>query len=125
MNKPSISEHPDEGIVVSAWIQMGCERREVTFPVTKAELETLNDKSGGVAGNLESYIEEAVWDWIQCRYGWGWTTSMFNNDFSFMEDGESAFLCVTNELLNPRTVYKLVPRAIDRWREASDGLEPD
>ena len=50
---------------VNAWIQMGCERREVTFDVTEAEIERVGEKG------LEMYIEEAVEDWWRCRYGCG------------------------------------------------------
>lgn len=87
---------------VHAWIQMGCERREVTFEVTDAEIEEL-----GTDG-LEAYIEEAVVDWTWCRYGWGWSCALIRNDFGLNEDGESPNLDVTNEVLNPRTVRRLV-----------------
>ncbi len=83
---------------INAWIQMGCERREVTFDVSDEE---------GMDG-LEAYIEEAVMDWMQCRYGWGWSCDLMTNDFSFMEDAESPNLEVTNEVLNPRTERLLV-----------------
>ena len=87
---------------IKAWIQMGCERREVTFDVSAAErLEVGED-------GLELYIEDAVLDWIRCRYGWGWTCELIENDFSFMEDSESSGLVVTNEVLNPRTERSLV-----------------
>ena len=85
-----------------AWIQMGCERREVTFDVTEAEIERVGEDG------LEMYIEEAILDWIQCRYGWGWTCELIENDFSFMEDSESSGLVMTNEVLNPRTERSLV-----------------
>ncbi len=45
---------------IKAWIQMGCERRDVTFEVSDAERLKVG-KNG-----LEMYIEEAVLDWIQC-----------------------------------------------------------
>ena len=82
---------------VNAWIQMGCERREVTFDVTDVEMQEVG-KDG-----LETYIEEAVLDWIGCRYGWGWTCELIKNDFSFMEDNESPSLVMTGEVLNPQT----------------------
>ena len=84
---------------VNAWIQMGCERREVTFHVTDEEIRKVGEDG------LEMYIEDAVLDWIQCRYGWGWTCELLKNDFSFMEDNG---LVVTNEVLNRRTVRQLV-----------------
>ena len=87
---------------INAWIQMGCERREVTFDVTEAEIERVGDDG------LEMYIEDQVLDWIQCRYGWGWTCELIKNDFSFMEDSESSGLVMTNEVLNPRTERLLV-----------------
>ena len=87
---------------INAWIQMGCERREVTFDVTEAEIERVGDDG------LEMYIEDQVLDWIQCRYGWGWTCELIKNDFSFMEDSESSGLVMTNEVLNPRTERSLV-----------------
>jgi len=87
---------------INAWIQMGCERREVTFDVTEAEIERVGEDG------LEMYIEEAILDWIQCRYGWGWTCELIENDFSFMEDSESSGLVITNEVLNPRTERSLV-----------------
>ena len=87
---------------INAWIQMGCERREVTFDVTEAEIERVGDDG------LEMYIEDQVLDWIQCRYGWGWTCELIKNDFSFMEDSESSGLVMTNEVLNPRTERRLV-----------------
>ena len=71
---------------VNSWIQMGCERREVTSDVSKAEIERVGEDG------LEAYIEDAVLDWIQCRYGWGWSCSRMKNDFSFMEDSESVCL---------------------------------
>ncbi len=82
---------------INAWIQMGCERREVTFDVTDEEIERVGEDG------LEMYIEEAVMDWMQCRYGWGWTCEPIKNDFSFMEDSESSGLVMTNEVLNPST----------------------
>ncbi len=54
------------------------------------------------------YIEETILDWISSRYGWGWSCDFMTNDFSFLEDGESAGLVVTNEVLNPRTERLLV-----------------
>ena len=91
---------------INAWIQMGCERREVTFDVSEAEIERVGEK------RLEMYIEDQVLDWIRCRYGWGWTCELIENDFSFMEDSVSSGLVVTNEVLNPRTERLLVhPRA--------------
>ncbi len=91
---------------VNAWIQMGCERREVTFDVSESEIERVGEDG------FEMYIEEAVLDWMRCRYGWGWTCELIKNDFSFMEDNESPSLVVTNEVLNPQTVRQLVhPRA--------------
>ena len=88
---------------VKAWIQMGCERREVTFEVSEAEMREVG------ADGLEMYIEEAVLDWIECRYGWGWSCALMRNDFGHMEDGESPGLVRTNLVLNPRTVRRLVP----------------
>ena len=91
---------------IKAWIQMGCERREVTFDVSEAEIERVGEDG------LEMYIEEAVLDWISSRYGWGWSCDFMTNDFSFMEDNESPSLVMTNEVLNPRTERVLVqPRA--------------
>ena len=87
---------------IKAWIQMGCERREVTFDVSEAEIERVGEDG------LEMYIEDQVLDWMRCRYGWGWTCQLIKNDFSFMEDNESPSLVVTNEVLNPRTERKLV-----------------
>ena len=91
---------------VKAWIQMGCERREVTFDVSEAEIETVGD-------DLEGFIEDQVLDWMQCRFGWGWSCDLIENDFGHMEDGESPpGLVATNEVLNPRTERVLVqPRA--------------
>ncbi len=91
---------------IKAWIQMGCERREVTYDVSEAEIERVGEDG------LEMYIEEQVLDWMRCRYGWGWPCNLMANDFSFMEDTESPSLEVTNEVLNPRTERLLVqPRA--------------
>ena len=87
---------------VKAWIQMGCERREVTFDVSEAEIERVGEH------RLEMYIEEAVRDWIECRYGWGWSCDLMTADLSFMEDNESPSLVVTDEVLNPRTERRLV-----------------
>ena len=87
---------------IKAWIQMGCERREVTFDVSEADIERVGED------RLELYIEDQVQDWIRCRYGWGWSCEMIENDFSFMEDLESPDLVVTKEVLNPSTVRKLV-----------------
>ena len=90
-----------ETMKINAWIQMGCERREVTFDVTDEEIERVGD-------DLESFIEEQVLDWIQCRFGWGWSCERIENDFGHMEDGESPDLVATNEVLNPRTERLLV-----------------
>ena len=87
---------------INAWIQMGCERREVTFDVSEAEIERVGEHG------LEMYIEETILDWISSRYGWGWSCDLMTNDFSFMEDDESPSLVVTDEVLNPRTVRQLV-----------------
>ncbi len=86
---------------VNAWVQMGCERREVTFDVTEAEIEMAGD-------NLEGSIENKVLDWIECRYGWGWSCDLITNDFGFGEDDWSVVSMFTNEVLNPRTKRKLV-----------------
>ena len=91
---------------IEAWIQIGCERREVTFDVSEAEIQRVGEDG------LEMYIEETILDWISCRYGWGWTCELIKNDFSFLEDNESPSLVVTDEVLNPRTQRLLVhPRA--------------
>ena len=85
---------------------MGCERREVTFDVTEAEIERVGEDG------LWVYIEEQVRDWMRCYYGWGWTCELIKKDFSFMEDSESPSLVMTDEVLNPRTERLLVnPRA--------------
>ena len=85
---------------VDAWIQMGCERREVTFDVTEAEIERVGEDG------LENYIEEAVTDWWACRYGYGWTCELFENDFSSLEDSEagmvkSRFVCKSGGSSSP------------------------
>ena len=91
---------------VNAWIQLGCERREVTFDVSEVEIERIGED------RLEMYIEDQVQDWIRCRYGWGWKCQLIENDFSFLEDNESPDLVVTDEVLNLRTKRRLVqPRA--------------
>ncbi len=91
---------------VRGWMQMGCERREVTFEVSDAEMREVG------RDGLELYIEETVLDWISCRYGWGWSCDLMQNDFSSLEDMNSPSLTVTNEVLNPRTKQRLVsPRA--------------
>ncbi len=65
-----------------------------------------------VADDLEGFIEDQVLDWMQCRFGWGWSCDLIENDFRHMEDGESPGLVATNEVLNPRTERLLVnPRA--------------
>ena len=95
-------------LTVKAWIQMGCERREVRFEVSTKEIEEVG------LGGLEAYIEDVVEDWTRCRFGWGWSCEGFQNDFSFLEDGESASLVDTNEVLNPRTRRVFVPSRTDR-----------
>ena len=89
---------------VKAWIQMGCERREVAFDVSQAEIREVG------LDRLETYIEEAVLEWMECRFGWGWSCSLIKNDFGIMEDSEGAGLCVVKEVLNPRTERLLVTR---------------
>ncbi len=92
---------------IKAWVQMGGERREVSFEVTDAEIAEVGD------GGVESYVEEAVVDWISCRYGWGWSCDRMTIDCGFLEDIESPSLVVTDEVLNPRTERRLVrPRAV-------------
>ena len=89
---------------VKAWIQMGCERREVTFDVSDEEIEEVGmDK-------LATYIEEAVMDWKYCRYGWGWSCSRFEIDYGINEDSNCASFSITSEVLNPRTKRMLVAR---------------
>ena len=103
---------------VNVWIQMGCERREVTFHVCEGEIERV----GG--DELESYIEDLVLDWMRCRYGWGWSRDFMTNDFSVIEDDESPSLEVTNEVLNPRTQelqYNLELAEGDRHGGAKEG----
>ena len=90
---------------VKAWIQMGCERREVRFDVSEAEIER-------VGKNLEGFIEEQVLDWIGCRFGWGWSCELIQNDFGFMEDGEGQMF-VVDEVLNPRTEKTISHSSID------------
>ena len=91
---------------VKAWIQMGCERREVTFEVSDAEMREIG------RDELEMYIENSVLDWISCRYGWGWSCDLIQNDFSFLEDMNSPELALTEKVLNPGTERRLVrPRA--------------
>ena len=87
---------------INAWIQMGHERREVTFNVDELSRETPTPE------DFELAIEDLVLEWIRCRFGWGWTGGGFDNDFSFMEDSESVGLVETNEVLNPRTERKLL-----------------
>ena len=65
---------------VRAWVQMGCERREVTFDVTEAEIEMAGD-------DLEGFIEQKVIDWIDCRYGWGLCCALITNDIGGGEAG--------------------------------------
>ena len=93
---------------VRAWIQMGCERREVTFAVSEEEIQRVG------ADDLEAYIEEAVLEWIQCRFGWGWSGDEIENDFGFMEDAEGWNLVVVGEVLNPRTKRVFVPPRTDQ-----------
>ena len=91
---------------INAWIQMGCERREVTFDVSEAEIERVGEDE------LEGYIEKTILDWIECRYGWGWSCDLMTNDFGFGEDGWSVVSNFTNEVLNPRTErLRVRPRA--------------
>ena len=87
---------------VQAWVRMGSEVREVSFEVTDAEIAEVGED------HLELYIEDAVLDWIRCRYGWGWSCDFMTNDFSFLEDNDSPSLVVTDEVLNPRTERRLV-----------------
>ena len=91
---------------VKPWIRMGCERREVTFGLTEAEIEMVGDQ-------LESFIEQKVTDWIDCRYGWGWSCDLMTKDFGWAEDSSSVVSEFVNEILNPRTGRKLVtPRSV-------------
>ena len=75
---------------VNVWIQMGRERREVTFHVCEGEIERV----GG--DELESYIEDLVLDRMRCRHGWGWSRDFMTNDFTVMEDNESPSLVQCN-----------------------------
>ncbi len=91
---------------VNAWIQMGCERRELAFDVTDEEIEGVGEDG------LEEYVEEVIRDWMECRYGWGWSCDLMTIDLSFMEDNESPSLVMTKEVLNPRTQrLQVQPRA--------------
>ena len=83
---------------------MGCERREVTFDVTDAEIKEVGKDA------LEAYSEEVVLDWISCRYGWGWSCSLLKNDFGSSEESDLSSLVITSEILNPRTKRILVTR---------------
>ena len=53
-----------EPMKVNAWIQMGCERREITFDVTDEEIESVGEEG------LELCVQDMVLHWISCRYGW-------------------------------------------------------
>ena len=87
---------------ITAWIQMGCERREVEFELPAKEHERRGE------GELEGYIEEIVLDWIISRYGWGWLGAGFHNDFTAREDSSSASsLVITRDQLNPATLRML------------------
>jgi hypothetical protein len=93
---------------VKAWIQMGCERRETTFVITARELDRVPPEE------LDYYVEEAVIEWIQCRYGWGWSYDGLDEDFGFMEDSEGCNLVVVDDELNPNTRRILVPPRSER-----------
>ena len=98
---------------INAWIQMGCERREVTFDVTEAEIERVGD-------DLEGFIEDQVFDWIQCRFGWGWSCELMKNDFGHMEDSESTGFVMTNELCTDhRSRARRTHFASRHWRLSS------
>ena len=94
---------------INAWIQMGCERREVDFEVPAEQRRGLSEE------DLERYIEDVVLDWISCRYGWGWKVAGAEDDFHDASDGEDSDICayvITGEVLNTQTRPVLVhPRS--------------
>lgn len=98
----------ERALVVRCWIQLGCERRETAFVVTPEELRRVpKDK-------LHSYIEEAVVEWLDCRYGWGWSCTGFSQDYGFLEDADGYNFAVVASQLNPNTKRLLVPARTDR-----------
>ena len=96
---------------ITAWIQMGCERREVDFEVPAEQRRGLSEE------DLERYIEDVVLDWISCRYGWGWRDGSAWDDVHDASDGEDSDICayvITSEVLNAQTRAMLVrPRSAD------------
>ena len=87
---------------VKAWMQMGCERREVSFEVPDAEVRRL-----GAAG-LERYIEDRALEWIYFRFAWGWSCELIGDDLGYMEDGESSGLVAPGEILHLATTRRPV-----------------
>ena len=105
-------------VKVEAWIQMGCERREVTFEVTREEVRAFAARRDFHLA-LELYIEDAVQAWISCRFGWGWRSQLGENDCSFMEENPDGQLCIVEEELNPRTRRSLVVPILQRTQSDS------
>ena len=91
-------------------MQMGTERRETKFDIPADEFQ------GGVdrcreGGDLDSWIEEYVFQWIECQFGWGWSGGGFENDFSCMEGSEGVGLWVVSDSAVPNTIRARGSRA--------------
>lgn len=89
---------------LTAWIQMGVERRETTIEIPEDELEAgAKWIAEDPRRSLEIWLEGYVLDWMNSTYGWGWSGEGIRNDFGFMEASDPGGLVVTSDISVPNT----------------------
>jgi hypothetical protein len=89
---------------LTAWIQMGVERRETTIEISDEELEAGKKWIAEDPSHcMEGWLEDFVLDWIAYTYGWGWSCGEIHNDFGFMEASDGVSLVITSERSIPNT----------------------
>ena len=103
---------------ITAWMQMGCERREVRFDVGHGALISHGD------GCVQAGMDRLVLDWMSCRAGWGWHVEGRPDLESDAGDAEDSDICkyvVVGDVMNPGTERSLVrPRSEAAFRGRLD-----
>ncbi len=87
---------------IKAWMQIGVERRETVIEIPDEEYR----RGQRVAPCMEAWLEEIVFQWLECQYGWGWSGAGQQNDYGALEGSEAlAGLCVVaNSAANTRAI---------------------
>ena len=85
---------------VTAWVQLGVERRETVIEIPDEEYQRGKKVT---AGDMECWLEECVRHWMEHQLGWGWSGGGYENDFGWMEGSDGAGLCVVADSAIPNT----------------------